>query len=319
MSQKIILRFGAIVIAGAILLRLTIGVWTPAIEANQKITTNQVLLFLQTGRVLYEQPALTYTVPQPEAEPEPLTSSKPVFSESDQALVQLRNTSDKSANVPDALLQTLQWDLCAQQPTVLIIHSHGSESYQNTEAYTESASYRTQDPNYTMISIGDFLTQELEKAGICVIHDQTMYDVPSYNDAYVQARTAIEQHLAENPSICMVLDLHRDAAEDSNGSQIGYTVQTPEGTAAQLMLVLGTNHENWQNNLSLATKLQVQLEKQVPGLCRPINVRAQRYNQDLCAGAVLVEVGAAGNTRQEALLATKYLSQAVISLAAGTS
>lgn len=318
MSQKLVLRFGAIVIAGAILLRLTIGVWTPAIEANQKITANQVILFLQTGRVLYEQPALAYTVPQPEAEPTPLTS-KPIFSESDQALVQLQNTSNKSANVSAALQQTLQWDLCTQQPTVLIIHSHGSESYQNTEAYTESSSFRTQDTDYNMISIGEQLAQELENAGICVIHDRTMYDVPSYNDAYVQARTAIEQHLAENPSICMVLDLHRDAAEDNNGSQIGYTVETPEGTAAQLMLVLGTNHENWQNNLSLATKLHVQLEKQVSGICRPINVRAQRYNQDLCAGAVLVEVGAAGNTRQEALLATKYLSQAVISLAAGTS
>ena len=318
MSQKNALRCGAFMIAGAILLRLTIGVWEPALETNQKVTANQVLLFLQTGRVVYDQPSLTYTTPQPEPEPEPLVT-KAVFSESDQALIQLRNTSDKSANVSAALLQTLQWDLCTQQPTVLIIHSHGSESYQNTEAYTESASYRTQDTAYNMISIGELLAQELEQAGIGVIHDKTMYDVPSYNDAYVRARTAIEQHLAENPSICMVLDLHRDAAEDSSGNQIGYTVEAPEGTAAQLMLVLGTNHENWQENLSLATKLQVQLEKLVPGICRPVNVRAQRYNQDLCAGTVLVEVGAAGNTRQEALLAASYLAQAVISLAAGTS
>ena len=80
---------------------------------------------------------------------------------------------------------------------------------------------------------------------------------------------------------------------------------------------LGTNHTDWQDNLSFATKLQVQLEKQVPGICRPISVRAQRYNQDLCPAAVLVEVGAAGNDRQEALLAAEYLANAIISLACG--
>ena len=85
-----------------------------------------------------------------------------------------------------------------------------------------------------------------------------------------------------------------------------------------LMLVLGTNHDGWQDNLSLATKLHVQLEKQVPGICRPIKVRAQRYNQDLCPCSVLVEVGATGNSRQEALLAAKLLANAIISLAVGT-
>jgi len=314
MSEKKVLQFGALIIAVALILRLIANQWAPV---EEPVKFGQVILFLQTGRVIRNPPTTEPSLAPPEL-PQEAPAIKAVFSESDQSLVELRNTSDKSADVSAALLEDLTWDLYETQPTVLIVHSHGSESYQKTEDYIESASYRTLNTDYNMISIGDQLAQELESAGIRVIHDRTMYDVPSYNDAYVQARTGIQAHLKENPSICLVLDLHRDAATDANGNQIGYTVSTAEGDSAKLMLVLGTNHDGWQDNLSLATKLHVQLEKKVPGICRPINVRAQRYNQDLCPGSVLVEVGATGNSRQEALLAAKLLANAIISLAVGT-
>lgn len=317
MSEKKVLQMGALVIAGAIFLRLTVNQWTPVVQAAEQLHLGQVILFLQTGRVVRPLPSAETLVDKAEAAPaQPIV--KAVFSESDQTLVQLRNSSNKSADVSAALLDDLTWNLYDERPTVLIIHSHGSESYQKTEEYEESSDYRTLNTDYNMISVGDLLTQELESAGIRVIHDRTMYDVPSYNDSYAQARAGIEAHLAENPSICLVLDLHRDAAIDENGNQIGYTVSTPEGDSAKLMLVLGTDSDSWQSNLSLATKLHVLLEKQVSGICRPINVRSQRFNQDLCPGAVLVEVGATGNSRQEALLAAKYLAQAIISLAVGT-
>lgn len=315
MSDKRVLQVGAFMIGLAILLRLTLSAWAPVLESGEPIGFSQIFLFLQTGRVV-TLPAATapaQEAPLPSDEPAPAVA---VFSRSDQELIQLRNTSDKSADVSAALLTNLQWDLYASQPTVLILHSHGSESYEYTGEYQETTAYRTLNTDYNMVSIGDHLAQKLEQAGIRVIHDRTLYDVPSYNDAYVNARAAIEKHLAENPSICLVLDLHRDAAATDSG-QIRYAVDTPEGAAAQLMLVLGTNHSTWQDNLSFATKLQVQLEKQTPGICRPISVRAQRYNQDLCPAAVLVEIGAAGNSRQEALLGAEYLANAVISLASG--
>ena len=316
MSDKKVLQIGSVLIGLAILLRLTLGVWDPVIQEGKPIQLGQIFVFLQTGRVVALPDAAIPSEPAT-ADPSVPEAAVAVFSSSDQALIQLRNTSDKTADVSAALLTQLQWDLYDQQPTVLILHSHGSESYENTGQYTETSPYRTLDTRYNMISIGDRLAQQLEQAGIRVIHDRTMYDVPSYNDAYVSARETIAQYLADNPSICLVLDLHRDAA-DTDAGQIRYAVETPAGTAAQLMLVLGTNHSAWQDNLSLATKLQVQLEKQVSGICRPISVRAQRYNQDLCA-AVLVEVGAAGNSHQEALLAADLLAGAVISLASGSA
>jgi stage II sporulation protein P len=88
------------------------------------------------------------------------------------------------------------------------------------------------------------------------------------------------------------------------------------------MLVVGTDgsglsHPGWQENLSLALKLQVQLERLAPGITRPINLRSQRFNQDLSPGALLVEVGAAGNSRAEALRAAEILGEAIASLAGG--
>lgn len=315
MSDRKILRIGTLVIAGALLLRLSISAWSPVVQAAQQLQLGQVILFLQTGRVVrYAPPPEQSTI---EETPAPV-AEQAVFSESDQSLVQLRTDSGQSADIPAALVQPLQWDLYGDQPTVLIVHSHGSESYTKTEEYEESTAYRTLDTNYNVVSVGDCLAQELEAAGIRVIHDRTMYDIPSYNDAYVQARAAIETHLAQNPSICLVLDLHRDAATDTAGNQIRYTVATSEGEAAKMMLVLGTNHDGWSTNLSLAAKLQVQLEKLCPGICRPANLRAQRFNQDLCPNTLLVEVGTTGNSRQEALVAARYLAQAIISLAPGT-
>ena len=90
------------------------------------------------------------------------------------------------------------------------------------------------------------------------------------------------------------------------------------------MLVVGTNvsrqsHENWQRNLSLALKLHVVLERSYPGIMRPLNLRTQRFNQDLSPGALLVEVGAAGNTHEEARRAAEQLAHAIVALAKGTA
>jgi len=88
--------------------------------------------------------------------------------------------------------------------------------------------------------------------------------------------------------------------------------------SAQLMIVIGTNHEGYEDNLSLGLKLHVQLEHQAPGIMRPLQLRAQRFNQDLSPGALLIEVGAAGNSHEEARLAAQELAQAIVALANGT-
>jgi len=241
----------------------------------------------------------------------------------DAQLVEVNSACGYQVDLQAMLEMPLSWDLTQDGPAVLILHSHGTESYTKTEEYQESSDYRTLDLGYNVVSVGEQIAQVLEAGGVQVLHDKTLHDYPSYADSYNHARQAIEKYLAQYPSIRMVLDIHRDSVEDKSGQQIAYTVQAEDGTAAQVMMVVGTdasglNHPNWRENMALAVKLHAQLEKMAPGVCRPISFRSQRFNQDLSSGAMLIEVGAAGNTRQEALLAAELTAQAILSLAKGT-
>ena len=315
MEQKA-LRIGAAVLALALLLRL---------GGTRENLTEQVgkgLIFLSSGRMVSETIATVQPAQETETVPAATEAAVPVFGQSQESLVQV--SGDWSGDTLALLQAPLHWDLKSQAPTVLILHTHATESYENTENYAETSPYRTLDENYNMLSIGDAVAERLEAGGVHVIHDRTLHDYPAYNDAYQNARQTIRSRLEENPSICLVLDLHRDAAEEANGTQKRETVELNGTPSARLMLVMGSDqgslsHAQWQKNLSLAVKLQAQLEGSHPGLCRPIQLRASRYNQDLSTGALLVEVGTAGNTRQEALQAANYLAEGILSLARGAN
>lgn len=333
--EKWCLRVSAAAVIGAILLRLSSGgMLGTVVEALSSPEVLSVMLYLETGRVVRPvQPQLpeeiqntapeeTEQTPSPEQElKEPVQA---VFAEADAALVEVNSVCGYDTDLPALLQQPLDWELTQQEPTVLILHTHGTESYTKTEDYRESSSYRTLDTDYNVVSIGTELAKTLEKGGIKVIHDTTMHDSPSYSSSYSNARKSIRAYLEKYPSIRMVLDIHRDSVENSDGEQLRFTAQKDGQTAAQLMMVVGTdanglNHPDWPENMSLAVKLHAQLEKNCPGICRPISFRSQRFNQDLSTGAMLIEVGSAGNTRAEALLAAQILGQAILELSHGTA
>ncbi len=332
--EKLCLRIGALAIAGALLLRLCSGGALGAVvEALSSPEAVSVMLYLETGRVV--RPAQPQTPKNPEEQdPTPIpeesvptmpaeTFLQTTFSEEDASLVEVNSVCGYDTDLP-ALLQTpLNWDLTQKEPTVLILHTHATESYTKTEDYTETSAYRTLDAGYNVVSIGAELKKLLEAGGIGVIHDTTLHDYPSYSSSYSHARKQIRAYLEEYPSIALVLDIHRDAVENSRGEQVAFTEDCNGQKAARLMMVVGTdanglNHPNWQENMALAVKLHAQLEKNIPGICRPISFRPQRFNQDLSTGGMLIEVGSAGNTRQEALEGVRLLAQAILELSQGT-
>lgn len=313
------LRVGAIAVAGALLLRLVSGdLPGKLIHFFSRPDTMTVMMFLETGTVVRTpQPQVTEPATEPTT-PALSATELPVFSAADAQLVQIHNASGKKPDVAALLQEPLAWDLTTAEPTVLILHTHASESYADC-----SDNYRSLEEENNMLAVGQYIQEALEQAGICVIHDCTIHDYPSYNGSYTHARKSIQAYLDEYPSICLVLDIHRDAMEDSSGNQIATTATVDGQACAKLMMVVGTNagglqHPNWEENMALAVKLHVQLEKLYPGITRPISLRSQRFNQDLSTGAMLIEVGAAGNTQQQALNAAKYLSDAIISLSQGT-
>ena len=211
-------------------------------------------------------------------------------------------------------------------PQVLILHSHGSECYTPARGADlhNSGNHRSTDSRYNVVAAGDVMAEELEKAGIPVLHDRTLYDYPSYSGAYDRSLAAIETALTEYPSLRFILDVHRDAIEDAEGNEYKVLSETSQGSAAQLTLIVGSDgsglpHPDWMENLRLAVALQNQITGQEPTLMRPILLRKSRYNQHASTGSLLVEVGAAGNAPEEAALAARLFARNLAELLQGAS
>lgn len=230
-------------------------------------------------------------------------------------LAYISNSSNNELTA-QALDGSFSASLTDDAPQVLIIHTHGSEAYTMPpgEEYVPSSESRTLDTNYNVVRIGDEIASVLAEYGISTIHDRTIHDYPNYTGAYDRSLSSIEEYLSEYPSITFVLDIHRDAIYDGDGNPYKVVSVEPEGTAAQLSLVIGTNgsglsHDNWKENLKLAAAVQNMILAEHPTLMRPIVVRNSRYNQHCTTGSLLVEVGAAGNSLDEALLAARLFAE----------
>ena len=249
--------------------------------------------------------------------PTPTEAALPAFSGQEE--VDLYYAVRKNPDIEQLLAKPLEWNLYSGEPTVLILHTHATESYtRQAEDYQETSSWRTLDAGYNMLSIGALVGEHLEKNGIRVVRDETLHDYPSYNGSYIRSRQTLRQQLEQHSGIRLILDLHRDAA-GTDTKQMRTRAVVDGEPSAQLMIVIGTNHDHYEENLSLGLKLHAQLEQQSPGIMRPLQLRAQRFNQDLSGGALLIEVGAAGNSHQEARRAAEQLAKAIILLAKGTA
>lgn len=222
----------------------------------------------------------------------------------------IKNTSSRTLDSAALAANTHQSKLTGDGPQVLIIHSHGSEAYTMPpgEEYVASGVYRTTDTNYNVVRIGDEIASVLSSYGISVLHDRTLHDVPSYNDAYNSSLASVEDYLAKYPSLVYVLDIHRDAIQEDDGTQYKLISQE-DPRAAQCCLVLGLASDRWAENMSLAIAVQETLVAHSPTLMRPIAARGYRYNQHLPIDSLLVEVGAAGNSLDEAIFSARIFAK----------
>lgn len=180
---------------------------------------------------------------------------------------------------------------------ILIFHTHTCESYTQTpeNGYVATGNYRTTDQEHSVVHIGDVLAKLLSAKGYNVRHNKTYHDYPAYTGSYNRSYQTVSNELSNGDWTEFVIDLHRDAI--GNGSDYGPSVIINDEKVAQLMFVIGTDgggleHPNWLNNFKLAIKIQEKANELYPGLFRPIILRNSRYNQNLAAGACIIEVGA---------------------------
>lgn len=235
-----------------------------------------------------------------------------------------KNRSGTALDVPSALARELTQKFAAtDEPQVLIVHTHTTEAYMTYDAgYYNKAdrARKTGQEERTVCAAGEALKAQLAELGIVAIHDTTVHDNPKYTGAYSRSEVTVKKYLEQYPSIRVVLDLHRDAIMQGSTTLVKPTVTAGGQKAAQMMIICGVvstaslPHPLWEQNFALATQWQKALTAAYPGLMRPLSVVASRYNQHLCPGYLLVEVGSEGNTVAEAEYSARLLGKTLADL-----
>lgn len=193
-------------------------------------------------------------------------------------------------------------------PQILIYHTHSQEGYSDSVPGDESMS---------IMGVGDRLTQILtEKYGYQVLHHRGKYDVESRDDAYSNSLGDIETVLEENPSIQVVIDLHRDAVPE----ETRLVMDLDGKPTARFMFFNGLSrtkntgniaylyNENLDSNLAFSFQMQLKAMEYYPGLTRRIYLKGYRYNMHLRPRYLLIELGAQNNTLEEAMNACDPLA-----------
>lgn len=188
----------------------------------------------------------------------------------------------------------------ASTPQILIYHTHSQEGYADSVPG---------DASMTVVGVGDYLTELLtQKYGFSVIHHTGQYDVGDRDHAYAKAGPALEQILAENQSIEVVIDLHRDGV----GNNTRLVTEQNGVQMAQVMFFNGLSRTTKTgdieylynpyiaDNLAVSFQMQLKAAEYYPGFTRGIYLKGYRYNMHYCPKTLLIEVGAQTNTLEEA-------------------
>lgn len=237
--------------------------------------------------------------------------------------IYLRNTTREHSEIDIShyLNKKVQASVDKTKPAVLIYHTHTSETYEllDRDFYTEERSTRSENAAENMVRVGEEICKVLEKNGYKTIHDKTMYD-EAVSGAYERSRENISKILKENPSIQVVLDIHRDSIYLKDGTRVKTVSQINGEKVAQIMITTGcedgnvTDFPNWEKNLTFALKLQESLVREAPSLMRPLNLAGRKYNMDLIPCALHIEIGTDANTLTEAVNSANILGEGLSKL-----
>lgn len=232
----------------------------------------------------------------------------------------VKNATDLSIDLGSYLHADLPFKYeNTSEPQVLIVHTHATESYMDEDLgfYYESFYPRDTDDNFNVVRVGDAITQKLEQSGIAVAHCTEHHDEPQYLGAYDNSAQSIIDYMNKYPSIKIVLDIHRDSITTDENEKIKPTFVYNGKKAAQIMIMCGNDNygyydfPDWEQNMSLAVKLQNTAETKFPGMTRPLYFGNFMYNMNLAPGSLLIEVGTDANTLEEAVYSGEMLGEVV--------
>lgn len=275
-------------------------------ETNEK---NSVILTQNSpeNQNLSQKSEETEKIPEvtPESGAVDISKDKPADSVTANNII-VSNAPKKSFDIAELLSRPLSYTK-GEGYKVLIIHTHTTEAYLPND--------RSENQAENIVRVGDEFTKILNESRIKTLHCKTVHDAP-YSKSYINELASIEKILAENPSIEVVIDVHRDGLYNSKNEKLRPAVIINGESTAQVMLVCGTNasglqHNTWESCFSFALKIQDNMNRNYPSLARPVNLRTERFNTHLTKNSVIFEIGANGNTLSEAINGAKYAAQAI--------
>lgn len=223
-------------------------------------------------------------------------------------------------NVDELLAKDMHLDTSGEGPKVLIFHTHSQETFVDS---TEG------DVSTSIVGIGAYLTELLNAKGIPTMHHDGVYDLINgkldRSKAYEFSEVGVRKILEENPSIEVVIDLHRDGV----GNDTHLVTEANGKQAAKIMFFNGLSRTKAngdiaylpnpyiQDNLSFSLQMQLASESMYPGFTRKIYLKGYRYSLHMMPKSLLVEAGAQTNTVEEMKNAMELLADVLAKVIVG--
>jgi stage II sporulation protein P len=224
---------------------------------------------------------------------------------------------DSSAAEPDintVISDPARLEIEKKAPSILLLHTHSMETY---SPFADN-NYHSTDNKKNVTKVGSIMTDVLEsKYKYNVIHDISKHDNPSYADSYINSQRTIISQLEKNPSVKVVLDVHRDAMEaktekDKENIKAKYTTIINGKSAAKVEFVIGPDNKNYAELQKFVVYVKKKMDKLYPGLFYNTVVKSKgKYNQFYRDHTLLIEVGCTFNTDAEAKYTAELMGNVI--------
>ncbi|MBM7556227.1 stage II sporulation protein P [Halanaerobacter jeridensis] len=199
---------------------------------------------------------------------------------------------------------------------IAIYHTHTAENYEN-KGYNAHANAGDKGD---VVKVGRWIEERLSnRYNISVIHSETVHD-KTYDRSYIRALETANSIVNNNPELDIIFDIHRDAIGANNKKYVTTNINGQK--VAKIMIVVTNNnyglpHPNWQQNFRFAKRLATKMNDMYPGLLRKVKlISNRRYNQHVHPRALLLEVGGANSTLDEARRSSYLLAEVLAELMA---
>lgn len=236
------------------------------------------------------------------AQPNTLTPTNNLLN-NDQNNSANKNNNNQAKVIPKTIVSAekpQKTNLSLDKPTVIIYHTHATESYKPVI----NGNFHSLNESGTVREVGNVLASSLEAQKIKVLHDKTMHDYPSYNQSYIRSLDTIKRLSGKYKSAKIIIDLHRDAAEDKKPD----TVTINGKKAATFTIVIGDKNPNARQLNAFANYIMKKSNAKYPGIMRGIINKPYKFNEYLSDYYILLEIGNNENDIKQATLTAQYVA-----------